>query len=206
MMFWIFKRKKEIERIEEETKKSFEKVREDLLKVGKWIEHFDGKNKRVEEEIESIKEKIESIEKSIEELKGSFSIISKEPFKQRQTAVYKQTEAVDVQTAVQTAVQTGILDKLTLSERAIIFALLHSDMKLSYEDLAVMLGKDKSTIRGQINAIKQKSESLIKEIREPSGKKRVYIPQEIAKTLIKSVKVRVKKEEENEKKEKEEEN
>jgi hypothetical protein len=43
------------------------------------------------------------------------------------------------------------------------------EMKLSYEDLALMLGKEKSTIRGQINTIKQKSEGLIEEITEKNG-------------------------------------
>jgi hypothetical protein len=63
-------------------------------------------------------------------------------------------------------------------------------MKLSYEDIALLLGKDKSTIRGQINAIKQKSEGLIEEMSEKNGKKRVFIPEEIKQKLQKYAKVR----------------
>jgi chromosome segregation and condensation protein ScpB len=68
---------------------------------------------------------------------------------------------------------------------------MNSEMKLSYEDLALLLGKEKSTIRGQVNAIKQKKEGLIEEISEKNGKKRVYVPEEIKEKLAKYAKVRV---------------
>ncbi|MCM8832995.1 MAG: MarR family transcriptional regulator, partial [Candidatus Omnitrophica bacterium] len=157
-----------------------------------WISHFDGKNKKIEEDINNIKTRLDMMEEEIIEIKEALILTKGGLFKQKQTAVYKQTGAVDVQTGVQTAVQTGIFNKLTRSERTILLALLYSEMKLSYEDLASMLGKDKSTIRGQINAIKQKSEGLIEEITEENGKKRVFIPEERAKSLIKILKVRVK--------------
>ena len=70
---------------------------------------------------------------------------------------------------------------------------MNSDMKLSYEDLALLLGKERSTIRGQINAIKQKSEGLIYEMSEKNGKKRVFVPDEIKEKLAKYAKVRVSK-------------
>ena len=73
-------------------------------------------------------------------------------------------------------------------------------MKLSYDDLAAMLGKERSTIRGQINTIKQKSESLIEEIIEKNGKKRVFIPEEIKEKMLKKTKVRVKRDIEDRKK------
>jgi hypothetical protein len=66
-------------------------------------------------------------------------------------------------------------------------------MKLSYDDLAAMLQKERSTIRGQINTIRQKSEGLIEESIEKNGKKRVFIPEEIKEKLIKKQKVRVKR-------------
>jgi len=54
-----------------------------------------------------------------------------------------------------------------------------------------MLGKERSTIRGQINTIKQRSEGLIEEEIEKNGKKRVFIPEEIKEKLLKKTKVRV---------------
>ncbi len=42
-------------------------------------------------------------------------------------------------------------------------------MRLSYEDLASLLGKEKSTIRSQINMIKQKEERIIEETVEKNG-------------------------------------
>ena len=194
-MFGFFKTKKEVKRIEDEVKKSFDKTRKDFDKIGSWINYFDEKNTNHSQQIESLKEQLSIALEDIEELKEAISLFGGSLSKHGRTAVYKQTAAVGVQTPVQTAVQTGILDNLTISERSIVLALLYSDMKLSYEDLAVMLAKDKSTIRGQINSIKQKSESLIQEYTEQNGKKRVYVPEEVAKLISKTVKVRVKKKE-----------
>ncbi len=198
-MFGFFKIKKEVKRIEEEVKKSFENTKQDFSRVGTWIGHLDEKSKINSSEIDLIREQLSTALEDIADLKETISLFGGRLSKQSQTVVHKQTAAVDVQTPVQTAVQTGILDGLTLSERSIVLALLYSDLKLSYEDLSVMLGKDKSTIRGQINVIKQKSEGLIREYREPNGKKRVFIPEEIAKLISKSVKVRVKKDKKLEK-------
>jgi hypothetical protein len=80
---------------------------------------------------------------------------------------------------------------LTATERAIIWVLANSELKLSYDDLAAMLGKERSTIRGQINRIKQKSEGIIQEIVEGNGKKRVFIPEDIKEKMLKKSKVRV---------------
>jgi len=106
----------------------------------------------------------------------------------------KQTADYDVQETVQTAVQTdnfhGILNKLSGNERLLVLTLMNNDMKLSYEDLALLLGKERSTVRGQVNSIKQKAAGLIEEISENSGKKRVFVNDEIKKKMAKYAKVR----------------
>ncbi|NMB66984.1 hypothetical protein GYA25_02920 [Candidatus Woesearchaeota archaeon] len=124
---------------------------------------------------------------------------NKQVFKTPKQVFEKQTGVYAVQTGVQTGVQTPNLSQFSVTERAILWVLLNSDVKLSYEDVGALLGKEKSTIRGQINSIKQKSESLINEEIEKNGKKRIYIPEEVKERLLKGVKVRVKnkKEEKN---------
>jgi hypothetical protein len=57
--------------------------------------------------------------------------------------------------------------------------------------LHFLLGKERSTIRGQINSIKQKSEGLIQEITENNGKKRVFIGDEMKEKMKKYAKVRL---------------
>ena len=132
----------------------------------------------------------EGVEIAVEEEKN------KQVFK-KLPVLDKQTGVSGVQKAVQTAVQTGnfydILKGLSANERLVVFTLMNSDMKLSYEDLAMLLGKERSTVRGQINSIKQKTEGLIEEISEKNGKKRVYVPEEIRQKLQKYAKVRVEK-------------
>jgi len=197
MFGWLFGKNKDIERIEVETKQGFEKVKEDISNISKWIKHLDQEGERKESEIKDIKELLSSIEIEIEGIKNMISLIgsggNKQVFKTSKDVLNKQTYIYDVQTGVQTGVQTPNLSEFSVSEKAIIWLLLNSDLKLSYEDLAVMTGKEKATIRGQVNSIKQKSEDLIKESIERNGKKRIYIPIEIKESMLKRRKVRVKK-------------
>ncbi|MCK5450048.1 hypothetical protein KAI32_04225 [Candidatus Pacearchaeota archaeon] len=196
-MWDLFGHKKRVDKLKVEVHDSFDHVKKDFNKVGEWIKHLDDKHESHENDISIIKDQLLTIHEDLMELKDFVSFfgpqISKGLSKQLQTGVVKQPTHEIVQTVVQTAVQTDILDNLTVMERAIVWALLNSDMKLSYEDLAALLGKDKSTIRGQINAIKQKNEGLVKETREINGKKRLHIPEEIRTMVIKNIKVKVKR-------------
>lgn len=197
-MFSLFFGKREVEKIKEETKKGFEYVKKDLSSVGKWIKHLDSEKKIHKDEINDLKKILSTVVEELDDLKNMFTMMQEiAPKPKIRTAVQtpnrlfnKQTAVYSVQTAVQTAVQTPNLDQFSITERAIIWILLNTDMRLSYDDLAAMLGKEKSTIRGQINTIKQKSE-IIEENIEKNGKKRLFIPEEIKEKMLKKVKVRV---------------
>jgi len=199
MFEWFFGKKEK--KVGEETKKGFDAVKKDMETVGKWIKHLDGQDKQLFDNLNQVKQDLSSIKDEIAAVRETLSEMNEEKENkqlfEKTPVLHKQTGVYDVQKAVQTPVQTAnfldILKGLTSNERLLIFTLLNSDLKLSYEDLALLLGKEKSTIRGQINAIKQKSEGLIKEMSEKSGKKRVYIPEEIKEKLSKYGKVRVKK-------------
>jgi len=198
-MLWFGIRKK-VENFEQKIESSFSSVKKDMVGVGKWIKHLDQRDKQLFDLINQIQGDLSSIKDDLVGLKEGFEM-AQETKKDKQVfkklpVLDKQTGVLDVQEAVQTAVQTGnfydILKTLSSNERLIVFTLLNSEMKLSYEDLALLLGKERATIRGQINAIKQKREGLVEEIVEKNGKKRVYIPLEIKQKLQKYVKVRVK--------------
>jgi ABC-type Fe3+-hydroxamate transport system substrate-binding protein len=200
MFGWLFK-KKSVEKLEEETKNSFNSVKDDFKQVSDWIKHLDNEDEVVKQMVKQLKDDLASIKDQVEQTKEvvamidigqSFGQVSKKP-----TAVDKQTAVDGVQKGVQTAVQTAnfydIFNTLSANERLIVFTLMNAGdgMKMSYEDLALLLGKERSTIRGQINAIKQKSEGLIEEMSERNGKKRVYVPIEMKEKLQKYAKVRV---------------
>ncbi|HIG52343.1 hypothetical protein CXT76_00710 [Candidatus Parvarchaeota archaeon] len=199
MFDWIFGKKRK--EIEEETKKSFEAVKQDIEGVAKWIKHLDEKDKLILDTIGELKRDLSSIKDDLGGVKEAISfskfsgenkqLSKKMPVLNRQTAV--QAVGKPVQTAVQTANFYENLQGLSSNERLLIFTLMNAEegMKLSYEDLARLLGKERSTVRGQINAIKQKSEGLIKEQVEQNGKKRVYVGAEIKEKLAKYAKVRV---------------
>ena len=195
-MFGIFRQKKRIDDLKKEVKESFDHVKKDFNKVGQWISHIDDKQKKNSSELENIKNQIIELKADLFEIKEYLSFfeldVGKRLSKQTQTKINKQTLDNVVQTPVQTPVQTDILSNLTVTERAIIWSLLNTEMNLSYEDLASLLGKDKSTLRGQVNSIRQKNEMLIKETKEATGKKRLFIPEEIKEKIIKNVTVRIK--------------
>jgi len=201
-MFWNFRIKKKLEETKKETKKGFNDVKKDMLLIGDWIKHLDSGKTAQKQEIKTIKEDFSSLKEEVENLKNLFSTFTKmmtnnpprKLFKTTNALLNKQTAVFPVQTGVQTGVQTPNLSNFSVTERAILFVLLNTDMKLSYEDLSTMLNKEKSTIRGQINTIKSKSESLIEELVEKNGKKRIYIPEKVKEKLFKKQKVRIKKE------------
>jgi len=202
-MFGLFKKKRESEINREEIQKSFNAVKDDFNKVGQWIAHFDDNNKKQDSEIDEIKKHFFVIQNELDDIKDFISLFGGKISKQQQPLVVKHTGVYNVQNTVQTAVQTGILDNLSYMERGIVWALINTENnKLSYEDLAIVLGKDKSTIRGQINTIKRKCEGLIEESREPTGKKRIYISEEMKQIILKKEKVRVKNTKKTEKNDK----
>lgn len=204
-MFWFFNRKKEAEDIKKDVKAGFESVKKDITSISGWINYLDSEKNITKKDVLEIKEDLSSIKKELEGLKNVVSFMSEvktnRVFKTPGRVLDKQTAVLPVQTAVQTAVQTPNLDRFSTTERAIVWVLLNSELRLSYDDLAAVLGKERSTIRGQINSIKQKSD-IIEEVVESNGKKRVFIPEEIKEKLLKKAKVRVsstKKDKKNEK-------
>lgn len=192
MAFNWFKKRDRVDRLEEDIKNSFGSVKDDFGKVGQWISHFDMNIKDKAKELDEMKKQLFVIQGELDDVKDFISLFGSKISKQPQTDVIKQTSVNSAQTVIQTAVQSGFLEKLTLMERAIVGTLVSSENKLSYEDIAFLLGKDKSTIRGQINTIKQKCIGLIEESTEANGKKRVYIPEEMKQIVFKNAKVRVK--------------
>ena len=193
-MFGLFGKKIEKEEFNElkyAVQTGFNNVKQDLNNVTKWIKHLDNKDKHANEDILEIYSEISNMKEDIENIKNMLDVIgNNKTFKQSATVFNKQTVVEDDLNSVGMGVQTSFLKNLTTNERAIIFILLNSDMKLSYEDLASMMGKRKSTIRGQMNSIKQKSEGLIEEVISENNKKRVYIPERSKEILLKTRKVR----------------
>jgi predicted transcriptional regulator len=204
-MFW-WSSKNKIKELEQKTENAFSSVKSDMDAVGKWVKHLDSNDKQLFDLIYSLRQDLATLNEEVAAMKEGFEMAVEE---QRNKQVFKklpvlskQTSVEDVQKTVQTAVQTdniyGILKNLSGNERLVVFTLLNSEMKLSYEDIALLLGKERSTIRGQINAIKQKAEGLVQEIVESNGKKRVFIPDEIKSKLQKYAKSRMGKKEEKE--------
>ena len=193
-MFGFFTKKaekREVDQLKQAVQTGFNSSKQDINNLGTWVKHLDTEDSKLKEDIFDLHEELASVKEELENLKNVIDIIGKGAvFKQRQTEFNKQTAVRGVLNSVQTAVQTAFLDNLSTTERAIIFVLLNSDMKLSYEDLAAMLGKDKATVRGQVNNIRQKNEGLIEEIIGENNKKRVYIPEKVKEVLLKSKKVR----------------
>ncbi len=190
---WWGKQKEESEGIREEVQRAFSKVKDDFKKTGEWINHLHTRDTHHEHGLNELNERLSYLEQEMGEIRHFLSFfgpgVFKQLSKQPSTAVDKQTAVEAVQTGVQTAVENGFLRHLSTMERAIVWVLLNTELKMSYEDVAAVLGKERSTIRGQINSIRQKSEGLIEEVTERNGKKRIYVPEHMKNLLLKSVKL-----------------
>src|SRR3989344_513267 len=164
VMFW-WSSKSKVKELEEKTEKSFSAVKKDMDAVGKWVKHLDSNDKQLFDVVFSLKQDISTLNEEIAAMREGIELAveeqrNKQVFK-RLPVLGKQTSVEDVQKTVQTDNIYGILKGLSGNERLIVFTLLNSEMKLSYEDMALLLGKERSTVRGQINAIKQKTDGLI---------------------------------------------
>lgn len=198
MFEWLFNKKDN--RLEEKIDRSFSSVKKDMDVVGKWIKHLDSRNKQLFDMLNEVKLEISSVNDDIVGIREAMKILEEDKENKQlfenPAVLNKQTAVLGVQKPVQTAVQTAnfydIFKSLSANERVLIFTLMNNDLKLSYEDLALMLGKDKSTVRGQVNSIRQKNIGIIEEIVEKNGKKRVFVPEEIKEKMVKYAKVRVK--------------
>ncbi len=197
MFDWFTKKakKEDVEKLKGAVQTGFNAARQDISNISKWVKHLNEGKERHDDEISDIYEELTTIRSELESIKNMIDILgNKKLFKQPQTVFKKQTAVQAVQTPVQTPVQStffnNFLDNLSITERAIIWVLLNSDLKLSYDDLAAMLGKERATIRGQLNNIKQKSEGLVAEQIGKNNKKRFYIPDKVRGMLLKKVKVR----------------
>ncbi len=194
MLDWLFGKVKKEEFVQHKSsvQTALNSVKQDFADVSKWIKHLHEQDSGLKNEVEELREDIATIKSDLAEIKEMMAeeepVEIKPIFKQRQTARDKQTAVEGVQTAVQTAVQAAFFTRLSISEKAIIGVLLQSDLKLSYEDLATMLGKDTATIRGQVNTIKQKCNGLVEEQIEKNGKKRLFIPDKMKEIMLKRVK------------------
>jgi ribosome-binding ATPase YchF (GTP1/OBG family) len=191
--------KKEVEELKWAVQTGFNSAKQDINKLSKWVKHLNNKDSRLKDDVLYLQEELSTVKEELDEMKKMLSMLGdKGVFKHKQTVFSKQTPVQAVLNTVQTGVQTAFLEKLTATERAIIFVMLNSDLKLSYEDLASMLGKSKATIRGQVNSIKQKSEGLIEDRIGEGNKKRLFIPDRIKSVLVKKKRVKIQKNENSE--------
>ena len=200
MFGWLFGKKKVIDTLKRDVTHSFSAVKQDIDKIGEWIKHLHTQDGSHKDGLSTLKREIETIKKDVYELRKELQNMNsmndpemfKQLFKTSTRANPKQTAVEGVQTPVQTAVQTADLSSFSVMERALVYILLNTDLKLSYDDLAAMMGKSRATVRGQINAIRQKNAELILEQVERNGKKRVYIPEDLKEKMLKNVKVKIK--------------
>jgi len=196
--FWKNNSKKDVEELKNNFKEAFEKVKVDFEGVGEWINHLHDKTNTHQTDVSIIKSELTTIKEELEEMKELMSMsvpeVNERVFKTTNQPFSKQSTVLDVETAVATPVQTAKfkgISNLSVTERALVIIIANQELKLSYEDLAALTGKTKSTIRGQVNRIKQKSEGLIEEYVEMNGKKRVYMPENMKQKILKKAKVSV---------------
>ena len=191
MVFGIFKKKKlEIDKkftdLNDSLKNSFSRIKEDIFSLSSNVENLHGHKKNHGELIVELDSRIKTLESFIEDtLTNQVLVQTNHLSKQIQTNVRSKRTSMLVQTD---ALES--LKRLTPMERSLVWALLNTDLKLSYSDLSNILGKDESTVRGQVSNIKRKTDELLLERSESNGQKRFYIEDRIKNKIMKRYKVK----------------
>ncbi len=168
---------------------SFSRIKDDIFSVNEWVGNLNKHKEDHSKIIEDLDSRLNYIESFIEELVSGQTVVQTSPVS-KQT----QTDSRSKQTAV--PVQTEVLDdlrRLTPMERSLVWALLNTDLRLSYTDLARVLGKDESTVRGQVNNIRKKTDDLICVRSEINGQKRFYVDEKVKNRVFREYKVKNKK-------------
>lgn len=195
MIFKFFRKKRDVEErfsnLHDSLNDSFSKIKDDMQGVGDWIKHLNETKHNHHEKIEDIHTRLRVVEEFMYNFLEQSPIeeVSKQLSKQEQTAVrLNQTEGLSKQLSKQrTDIKTDLeraLYSLTAMERAVVWSLLNTDLKLNYEDLSRILGKDRSTVRGQVNNIKRKIPELILEKSESDNSKRFFIDDEFKREIM----------------------
>ncbi len=206
MVFGFFKKRdgtahRKIEDLDKRISFSFTNIKRDMDSVSSWITHFNEKHEKHDNKFENLHKRLENIEKDLKEIKEIWTRVQtgvQTRVQTGQTRVQTRVRQTDVRLK-QMSVQTNTLEKLrnlTVMERELMWVLLNTDAKMSYDDLFAILGKNKSTLRGQINNIKLKSPDLIREVVENDGTKRFYVDEQVKDEIInkpRKVEVRAKK-------------
>jgi DNA-binding CsgD family transcriptional regulator len=168
---------------------SFSKVKEDITSAYELLGDLN-KHKEIQKQtLDGIDSRLSYIEGFIEEfISGQTAVQTRSVSEQTQTNSRSKRTSVHVQTEI-----LAELRRLTPMERSLVWALLNTDLKLSYTDLARVLGKDESTVRGQVSNIRKKTDDLISERNEIHGQKRFYIDERVKNKVLREYKVKNKR-------------
>lgn len=190
MVFGFFKKRddsvhKKIDDLHQSVSFSFSNIKRDMDSVGNWITHFNEKHERHDENFDKVHKRLQKVEQELGEMKEVWTRVQTR-VQTGQTRVQTRVGQTDVRLK-QMSVQANTLEKLknlSVMEKQLMWILLNSEIKMSYDDLFVVLGKNKSTLRGQINNIKLKSPDLIKEAVENDGTKKFYVSDNVRDQIL----------------------
>lgn len=171
-------------------KNSFSNIKKDFEHVISRVDHLHSKKDEHHNKLDKLDKRLREIEVFFEMMKEKEAefihkgALSKQSVQTGRTGV--------VRTAVQTPVfQTGFLGKLkslTPTERNLVWSLVNTDLKLSYDDISVVIGKDKSTVRGLMNSVRRKYDDIVSEATEENGRKRFFIEEDIKSEVMRDFK------------------
>ncbi len=157
MVWWLFKKRDNLEQkfdnLHNSLHDSFSNIKRDVDTVNKWLGHFKNRHHEHDQKLELLSQRISTIEEFLEDIpdvwKGVQTAVQTGGVsKQLQTDSRpnncpKLSKQLSKQYEEMTLIEK--IRKLTIMERAVVWALVNTDLKLSYEDLGKALGKDKST-------------------------------------------------------------
>jgi len=124
--------------------------------------------KKQSETIEQIKKELASLNQRFKEIDPISQSVNSVSLNKRLIG----TSRLNSETKRSNPTNPNILPPLSPKEKCLVAALLeHKDMALSYEDLAKLFGNSVSTVKTQINQLKNKTDLLVETIDRTSRKR-----------------------------------
>ncbi len=155
---------------------SFSRVKTDMEKVGKWIEHLDDHK--------------DHHNKRLNELDHRLKILESKLIEQNHTSVednHSKLERVQsFNRSVQPIMNVQKIDELTPAQKQVVGLLVYSEEPLSYNDISNKLKINIVTVRRHINDIKRAGFEIKERVSVKSRRKVFFVKDSVRNSILKT--------------------
>ena len=208
MLSWFFKREEnsnqldtKFKLLDENIRGSFVHIKEDMKKIGDWIDFFNSKEKDQKEKLQRLEWKIETLEDQLSRKKEHHDVekvVEKEVERSNSRSNFEHVQPfnrsvqpfMNVQTDVQPYNFTfprrnSDVDILTPAQKRVLGLLLYSGGPMDYSEIARRLEINEVTARRHMNDLKRAGVEVKRKVSDNGRKNLFFIDKQLKEQLVK---------------------